>query len=65
MNRDAPRSQYRPVAGGYFSLQLESEIDEGSWFVYDVPLQKFLKNWDEPKLHDIKSIKSYLESESI
>lgn len=46
---------------GWSQGQIEEEIIEGAWEVYNVDLEKFLTQWEEPMFQDIDKIRSYLK----
>ncbi len=50
---------------GWSAGQLEAEIAEGAWEVYNVDLEKFLLQWEEPLFRDVKKIRGYLKKLSI
>lgn len=46
---------------GWSAGQLEDEIEDGAWEVYNVNLKEFLKNWSEPLFHDLKNIRKHIQ----
>lgn len=50
---------------GWSAGQLEDEIEDGAWEVYNINLKEFLKNWSEPLFHDIKNIRKHIKELSI
>jgi len=46
---------------GWSAGQLEAEIAEGAWEVYNVDLEKFLRQWKEPMFRDVKKIREHLK----
>ena len=50
---------------GWEAGQLEEEIREGSWEVFRVDLESFLREWKEPLFNDVASIRNYLQEHSI
>lgn len=49
---------------GWAPGQLETEITEGAWEVYNVNLEKFLTQWEEPLFNDVDRIRNYLREMS-
>ncbi len=45
---------------GWSAGQLEAEISEGAWEVYNIDLEKFLLQWEEPLYNDIDKMREYL-----
>ncbi len=50
---------------GWSAGQLEAEIAEGAWEVYNVDLEKFLLQWEEPLFRDVVKIRHYLKDLSV
>lgn len=50
---------------GWSPSQLEAEIIEGAWEVYNVNLEKFLKEWKEPLFNEVDKMREYLRELSV
>lgn len=50
---------------GWSAGQLEAEIAEGAWEVYNVDLKKFLLQWEEPMFRDVIKIRQHLKDLSV
>ncbi len=50
---------------GWTGGQLEFEIAQGAWEVYNVDVKQFLIHWEEPLFQDIDRIREYLNNLSI
>ena len=50
---------------GWGTGQLEQEILQGAWEVYNINVEQFLYNWEEPLFTTLPEIRLYLKSNSI